>query len=596
MSSSSMNIIPKINISNRVNISLGCSIIPVLLTHIEKESLKNYLSKYIAIPDTYNSLLKHIEENMKNNNLHMVSLTIETPIEKQTQTKISKQTQKQIQTYSIVKSSNKTKKRNNNNNNSKYSKLPKNYNIHQLFIISVNDSNYNKENDYELLEIARISGNASFNILKTNQIGYTNIIDTVSNKNTKFIQCLIEGLLLSAYKFLKYKTSFSLTKSKDKYELNMINIVIPSKKNNIKNNIDKQNTKYNTKDITKYITSITKEITTLQNQVKTVFLARDLINEPANESKVTQFIKIVKDFIKENKIPVILEVLEKGDLEKLGMGLILGVGKGSSPENSPKVIIIKYNGKQSNGKSKKAQPEYVLMGKGITFDTGGLDIKGSKSMLEMKTDLSGAATVISFILGYSMSKGNKRIYTICPFAENSIGPNSTKPSDVIKSYSGRTVEIANTDAEGRLVLADCLSYAVDKYPNASIIDFATLTGQQESVSGKLFSCILSVNSDKDVDKLIEKGREINEPLVELPLIEKSVDNLESYVADIKNMSFTNSADIIMSALFMRQFVKKDTKWIHIDIAGPSYKVDKVIKYASPEASGVGVRLLYSFFE
>jgi leucyl aminopeptidase len=195
-----------------------------------------------------------------------------------------------------------------------------------------------------------------------------------------------------------------------------------------------------------------------------------------------------------------------------------------------------------------------------------------------------------------MSKGNKSIYTICPFAENSIGPNSTKPSDVIKSYSGRTVEIANTDAEGRLVLADCLSYVVDKYPKATIIDFATLTGQQESVSGKLFSCILSVNSDKDVDKLIEKGREINEPLVELPLIEKSVDNLESYVADIKNMSFTNSADIIMSALFMRQFIKKDTKWIHIDIAGPSYKVDKVIKYASPEASGVGVRLLYSFFE
>ena len=592
----SIDTIPKINISNRVNISLGCSIIPILLTHIEKKSLINHLAKYIEIPDTYNSLLKHIEDNMKNNNLHMVSLTIETPIKKQTKTQ--KQTQKQTQTNLIVKSNNKTTKNNNKTlNDSKIhdikipnTKLPNNNHIHQLFIISVNDRNYNKENDYELLEIARISGNASFNILKTNQIGYTNIIDTVSNKNTKFIQCLIEGLLLSAYKFLKYKTAFSLTKSKDKYKLNMINVVIPSKINIIKNNIDKHNIdKHN-------ITSVTKEITTLQNQVKTVFLARDLINEPANESKVTQFIKIVKEFIKENKIPVILEVLEKNDLEKLGMGLILGVGKGSSPENSPKVIIIKYNGNQSNGKSKKLHPEYVLMGKGITFDTGGLDLKGSKSMLEMKTDLSGAATVISFILGYAMSKGNKSIYTICPFAENSIGPNSTKPSDVIKSYSGRTVEIANTDAEGRLVLADCLSYAVDKYPNASIIDFATLTGQQESVSGKLFSCILYVNSDKDVDKLIEKGKEINEPLVELPLIEKSVDNLESYVADIKNMSFTNSADIIMSALFMRQFIKKDTKWIHIDIAGPSYKVDKVIKYASPEASGVGVRLLYSFFE
>ena len=590
MSSSSMDTIPKINISNRVNILLGCSIIPVLLTHIEKESLKNHLSKYIAIPDTYNSLIKHIEDNMKNNNLHMVSLTIETD-SNNNKTNYKNKT-KSSNTLNI-KSIKKTKKRNNKTlNDSKIhdikipnTKLPNNNNIHQLFIISVNDRNYNKENDYELLEIARISGNASFNILKTNQIGYTNIIDTVSNKNTKFIQCLIEGLFLSAYKFLKYKTAFSLTKSKDKYKLNMINVVIPSKHNIDKHNIDKHN-----------ITYITTQIYTLQNQVKTVFLARDLINEPANESKVTQFIKIVKDFIKENKIPVILEVLEKDDLEKLGMGLILGVGKGSSPENSPKVIIIKYNGKQSNGKSKKSYPEYILMGKGITFDTGGLDIKGSKSMLEMKTDLSGAATVISFILGYAMSKGNKSIYTICPFAENSIGPNSTKPSDVIKSYSGRTVEIANTDAEGRLVLADCLSYAVDKYPNASIIDFATLTGQQESVSGKLFSCILSVNSDKDVDKLIEKGREINEPLVELPLIEKSVDNLESYVADIKNMSFTNSADIIMSALFMRQFVKKDTKWIHIDIAGPSYKVDKVIKYASPEASGVGVRLLYSFFE
>jgi leucyl aminopeptidase len=375
----------------------------------------------------------------------------------------------------------------------------------------------------------------------------------------------------------------------------MINIVIPSKNNSIKSHDTKKN----------HVTNrITTHINILQNQIKTVFLARDLINEPANESKILRFIKIVKEFIKENKIPVILEVLGKNDLEKLGMGLILGVGKGSSIENSPKVIIIKYGGSNSSSGSsssgssggKKSQPEYVLMGKGITFDTGGLDLKGSKSMLEMKTDLSGAATVTSFILGYAMSKGKKSIYTICPFAENSIGPNSTKPSDVIKSYSGRTVEIANTDAEGRLVLADCLSYTVDKYPKATIIDFATLTGQQESVSGKLFSCILSANSDKDVDKLIEKGREINEPLVELPLIEKSIDNLESYVADIKNVSFTNSADIIMSALFMRQFVKKDTKWIHIDIAGPSYKVDKVIKYASPEASGVGVRLLFSFFE
>ena len=598
MSSSSIDTIPKITISNKVNILLGCSIIPVLLTNIETETLKKHLNKYISIPDTYNTLIKHIEDNIKNNNLHMVSLTIEINdnIDDNIDDKIDDNIDKTMY-INKTKSSNtlkynsikKTKKKGKHiNNNNKIKK------INQIFIIVVNNRNYNKENKYELLEIARVSGNAIFNTLKSNQISHTNIIDT-SSRDTNFIQCLLEGILLSAYKFLKYKTELSLTKTKDKYNLEIINIIIPSHNKN-----------------TNTTNTISRQINTLQYQVKTVFLARDLINEPANESRINRFIKIVKEFIKENNIPVILEVLEKNDLEKLGMGLILGVGKGSSPENSPKVIIIKYDGKTKDGKKygkksgssisdrKISQPEYVLMGKGITFDTGGLDLKGSKSMLEMKTDLSGAATVISFILGYAMSGGKKSIYTICPFAENSIGPNSTKPSDVIKSYSGRTVEIANTDAEGRLVLADCLSYAVEKYPNASIIDFATLTGQQESVSGKLFSCILSINNNKDVDKLIEKGREINEPLVELPLesiiIEKSVENLESYVADIKNMSFTNSADIIMSALFMRQFVKKDTKWIHIDIAGPSYKVDKVIKYASPEASGVGVRLLYAFFE
>ena len=213
----------------------------------------------------------------------------------------------------------------------------------------------------------------------------------------------------------------------------------------------------------------------------------------------------------------------------------------------------------------------------------------------MKTDLSGASIVMSFLLGYAMNRGSKSIYTICPFAENSVGPESIKPSDVVKSYNGMSVEIANTDAEGRLVLADCLAYAVDKYPEAILIDFATLTGQQESVSCKMFSNVLSVNSNDEVAKLIESGKEINEQLVELPIVEKQLKNLESYVADIKNVSFSCSADIIMSSLFMRQFVKKDSKWIHIDIAGPSYKVNEIIKYASPEASGVGVRLLFQYF-
>lgn len=603
----------QISISKSINIDLGCSIIPLLLTHINKESLFEYVSRYINIPKSYKTLLDQIENNMKHNNLNMASFTIESKGKSQI-SKIS-QPSELLQTLHNHKSKLKTKKYSSKSQN-------KISNIHQIFIISINNNSYNKTKYDELLEIARVTGNAIFNTLKSNQIKNINIVDTIdgnySNEsskdkgegnntdsnsnnstgklqsltdsisgNTKFIEAMVEGLLLSSYKFLKYKTDSALTKSKDKYTLSRINVVMSKYFPKVHHN------------------EINYRFKLLVNQIKSVFLARDLINEPANKSKSEEFITIIKKTIKDNKLPIILEIIEKKDLEKLGMGLLLGVGSGSSIENAPRLLIMKYNGSRSGSRSgsKKVSsshrnntPEYVLLGKGITFDTGGLDIKGNRSMFEMKTDLSGASTVASFLIGYAMNKGKKCIYTMCPFAENSVGPNSTKPSDVIKAYNGKTVEIADTDAEGRLILADCLGYIVDKYPDATIIDFATLTGQQERLSCKLFSNILSVNSDKEVHKLIESGKEINEMLVELPMMEKHLKHLESYVADIKNVSFTCSADIIMSALFMRQFIKKNTKWMHIDIAGPSYKANEVIKYASPEASGVGVRLLFAYFD
>ena len=578
-----------VNVSKLIDISLGCSIIPILLSHLKTESLFNYISRYIAIKDSYKTLIEQIENNMKHNNLNMASISIETG---KTHVKTSSKTTKNTQT----------------------SKMQSGETIHQIYLLAINNFSYDTKSTDELLEIARVSGNAMFNTLKTNQIKTINIVDTIDGKsskssrssnssnssnssidaidnqlssannavsgNTKFIEAILEGLLLSSYRFLKYKTDKALTKEKDRFKLSRINIIIPQYWKQV------------------HSKQIYYRFNKLQNQIKTVFLARDLINEPANIAKSTTFINIIKSFIKENNLPITIEVLEKSDLEKMGMGLILGVGSGSSIENAPKVIIMKYKG-SSVGKSSEGsggKTEYILMGKGITFDTGGLDIKGTRSMLEMKTDLSGAATVCSFLVGYAMNKGSKCIYAICPFAENSVGPNSTKPSDVLRAYNGRTVEITNTDAEGRLVLADCLAYAVDKYPNSIIIDFATLTGQQESLSCKMFSNILSVNSSGEVAKLIKSGKEINEQLVELPMMEKHLKHLESYVADIKNVSFSCNADIIMSSLFMRQFIKKTTKWIHIDIAGPSYKANEVIKYASPEASGVGVRLLFEYFD
>ena len=573
-----MTIISNLTLSKTINDTIKCSIIPVLLTKLKTQTLVNFISNYIPIPDIYIPLLTTIEENMKETHLGMASLTLEynntnnnntnnnTTINSIINTKTMKASTLKASTLKASKT--------------KASKVYKS--IHQLFIIPINDNSFNTNDDSELLELTRISGNAIFNRLKNNQISKVNIIDTLDTltNETKYIESLMEGLLLSSYRFLKYKTSESLTKKNDNFELKAIHLVLPLYKREVHKN------------------SIINKLNKIVNQIKSVFLTRDLINEPANDSKGMLFIDIVKNYIKDNKIPITLKIVDKTELEKLKMGLILGVGKGSTKENEPKMLILEYNGKNKNTKHSehtKDNPEYVLLGKGITFDTGGINLKRSANIYEMKTDMSGAAIVISFLLGYAMNSGSKTIYAMCPLVENSIGSGAIKPSDVLTAYGGKTVEITNTDAEGRLILADVLAYVSTTYPKSIIIDFATLTGQQESVSCKMFSNILSSNCENEVKTLIKNGKYINEPLVELPIMDKHLNKLESYVADIRNVSFSCSADIIMSSLFMKQFIKKNTKWIHIDIAGQSYKVNDIIKYASPEASGVGVRLLFTYF-
>lgn len=580
----------KIDITNTIQHNLGYSIIPFLITNLESQTLFNLIKKYIQIDVKYKSILEHIEENIKHKNINVASLTIEdlehhtTTNTKLTNTKPTNtkhKTHKQTVTSKskpLSKSISKSLQNKEIINTKPFSK------IHQIFLVVINNKSFNKNDDSELLEGLRITGNTIFNIAKSNYISSFNLVNTLDAKHTLQLESILEGILLSSYRFDKYKTTQALNKQNLKFHLHHIKLVTPLKQTS--------NSGLSFERLTK-----------LSNIVKSVFLARDLVNEPANTSKTDRFIDIIKQFIKQNKLDIQMEILEQDKLEKIGMGLVLGVGRGSSPENAPKVLIMHYNGSECNDNSvdkkdkKDIDPAYVLLGKGITFDTGGLDLKSGKSMIEMKTDLSGAATVSAFLLGYAMNAGDKCITVICPFAENSIGPNATKPSDVLTAYDGKTVEITNTDAEGRLVLADCLAYAVEKYPKAIIIDFATLTGQQESLSSKMFSNILSVNSYSEANKMISSGKEINELLVPLPLetMEKYKHKLESYVADIKNVSFTTSADIIMSSLFMRQFIKKTTKWIHIDIAGPSFKLNDVVKYASPEASGIGVRLLFNFF-
>ena len=458
----------------------------------------------------------------------------------------------------------------------------------QIYLVRVggktdsdNSNSRDIEDRNEILEELRVCGHLIFSLLKSNFIRNINLVPALEYKGLDIkesIPALLEGIMLSSYKFDKYKTDKALERqgSHKIYHLENLHIVANS---------------------SGYLTST---ISKLEKVVSCVFLARDLVNEPANDNRVGRFMARIKEFIKNAHMDIPeeleLEIWDKVQLEKMGMGLILGVGKGSTSENAPCMVVMKYNPRGSMpDKGNSKPPDCVLLGKGITFDTGGLDLKNPGSMLDMKSDLSGAAAVISFLLGYAASGGKQCIYVMCPFAENSIGSSAMKPSDVLKAYDGRTVEVVDTDAEGRLVLADVISYVVAKWPSAQVMDLATLTGQAESISGKAFSCVLSVNAEAETERLIKKSHIINEVLVRLPLLEKEISKLESNVADIKNVSYKSSADIIMSSLFMKQFIKPNTKWIHIDIAGPAFGADEITKYASPEASGVGVRLLFEYF-
>ena len=474
----------------------------------------------------------------------------------------------------------------------------------QIYLIRIDGDSESKDKN-GMLEELRVCGHLIYSLVKSNFIRNINLVPALEGKSQEeFISALLEGVMLSSYKFDKYKTEKALERqdSNKIYHLDNLNLITHDTRH------------------------IKGTITRLEKVVSCVFLARDLVNEPANDNRVGRVMARIKEFIKNTQmdIPVELDIWDKAQLEKMGMGLILGVGKGSTAENAPCIVVMKYNPKGSNtlltntsvlgntlltntsvlgntlltntsvlGNTKT--PDWVLLGKGITFDTGGLDLKKPGNMLNMKSDLSGAAAVVSFLLGYAATGGKQCIYVMCPFAENSIGSSAVKPSDVLKAYNGSTVEVVDTDAEGRLVLADVISYVVEKWPTARIMDLATLTGQAEDISGKAFSCILSINAETETAELIKKSNVINEALVRIPLLEKELSKLESNVADIKNVNYKSSADIIMSSLFMKQFIKPKTKWIHVDIAGPAFGADEVIKYASPEASGVGVRLLFEYF-
>lgn len=346
-------------------------------------------------------------------------------------------------------------------------------------------------------------------------------IDNLEFSNT--VDAVAQGFLLGSYKYDKYKsvkTTNTLTK---------LEIINTTKK------------------------TFTHNFNEIIDESESVNLVRDLINEPPNYMNPPKLEEISKSI--SNNTDINLSVLNVKEMEALGMEVILGVGKGSA--HDPKMVILNYEGDKSNKENNIA-----IIGKGITFDSGGLNLKPGGGMRTMKTDMSGSAIVLGVMRSIAYLKPKKNIMGILAIAENMPGGNAQRPGDVVKAMNGKTVEIGNTDAEGRLVLSDALSYAVEKGIN-KIIDIATLTGAISIALGNEYTGLFG-NNQNFINEFLESAKVTGEKFWQLPVDEKYSKLYKNSIADIENVG-GREAGSITGAMIIGEFAGK-SEWIHLDIA------------------------------
>lgn len=377
-------------------------------------------------------------------------------------------------------------------------------------------------------------------------------ITSINCSKTQLLS-FIEGIVLSHYQFLKYFSE----REKKSAKLNEIQI--------------------SSKDVSG------NELQSLNNLLKAVYKARDLVNEPLSYLTAEQLSREIEKMGQESGFSV--EVLTKKKIQSLKMGGILAVNKGSI--DPPTFSILEYRPPEA----KNSKP-YVLVGKGVVYDTGGLSLKPtSDSMDYMKSDMAGAATVAATIYAVAASNLPIHIIGLIPATDNRPDGNAYVPGDVIKMYDGTTVEVLNTDAEGRMILADALSWA-KQYEPELVIDVATLTGAAWIAIGTQ-GMVGMGNADADVmEKLKLAGLETHERIAEFPFWEDYAELLKSDIADLKNIG-GRLAGAITAGKFLEHFT--DYPYIHLDIAGPAW-MKKKEPYKPIGGSGVGVRLLYQFFK
>lgn len=371
----------------------------------------------------------------------------------------------------------------------------------------------------------------------------------VGNESTQL--AIAEGLALSNYQFIQF------FKDKDKKANQLREIALVGNSN--KEAIEK-----------------------LNNSIVATSWARDMVNLPVNHLNATKLSEEIVALGKKANFKV--SVLDMKEIQKLKMGGLLAVNCGSI--EPPTFTIIEY--KPTKPKNKKP---LVLVGKGVVYDTGGLSLKPTAgSMDSMKSDMAGAAAVAGAIYNCALNQTDVHIIGLIPATDNRPGQLAYTPGDVITMFDGTTVEVLNTDAEGRMILADALAYS-DKFQPELVVDLATLTGAAVVAIGTKASCIMG-NDEVNLKKFVQAGNEVHERVVELPFWDEYLEDMKSSIADLKNIG-SRYAGMITAGKFLEHFVK--APYVHIDIAGPSF-LDGSQEYRPKGGTGVGVRLLTNFIE
>ena len=375
--------------------------------------------------------------------------------------------------------------------------------------------------------------------------------ETVSIKLKNFIGYFLHGLRLKSYIFDKYKSK----KEKKNLSIEVIGKNKPSLKDQIKFKAIEDGT----------------------------FAARDLVSEPGNILHPDEY---AKRLVLLRKIGLKINIYDEKKLKKLGMNTLLGVGQGSI--RGSYLVTMEWKGYNSNSKP------LAFVGKGVCFDTGGISLKPAKFMEDMTYDMAGSATVVGLMKSLALRKAKVNAIGVVGLVENMPGGNAQRPGDIVKSYSGKTVEILNTDAEGRLVLADALTFTEEKYKPKFIIDLATLTGAIIVSLGSEYAGLFS-NDDKLSNQLIDVGEKTEEKVWRMPLSKNFDKLIDSKNADMQNINYVGGAGSTTAAQFLQRFILNKTPWAHLDIAGMAFS-----KYGgalnSGGATGYGVRLLNQLVE